>query len=182
MANSQEHGARTLEQAPVTRRSDVNKMAKTKTDTETALIEGWKRTYDVLGHEPLFDMMCVRCKVSLGKDTKMQVRHTGIKISQNAMVEIYNKEHPPEKPWKPIPEEFDPEINMHAMAYKCPYCAWFIRFQIPDTREYLQEIYKKRNYSQKFIPVWETDVVDEDEQKKIEQQLINLGYWGGRGD
>ena len=180
MVDSEEHGVCTLEEAPVTRRSDVISMAETKTDTKAALIEGWERTNDILGHKPKFDMLCVRCKVSFGKDTKMQVRHSGLRISQNAMVEMYNKEHPPDKPWEPLPESFDPEINVHAMAYKCPYCAWFIRFQIPDTREYLQEIYKKRNYSQKFIPVWETDVIDEEEQKKIEQQLESMGYWGGR--
>ena len=155
-------------------------MAEDKTDSKATLIEGWERTNDIRGHKPKFEMVCARCKASLDKKTIMQVRHSGLKLSRNAMVEMYNKEHPPKEPWKPIPEEFDPEINMNGIAYKCPYCAWFIRFQIPDTREYLQEIYKKRDYSVKFIPVWETDVIEEDEQKKIGEQLENMGYWGGR--
>lgn len=180
MVNSKEHGTGILEQATVTRRSDDIKMDKSETKVETALIDGWKRTYDIVGHEPLFDMMCVRCKTSFNKETKMQLRHTGIRLSKNAMAEIYHKEHPPEKPWVPISEEFDPEINMNALAYKCPHCAWFIRFQVPDTVEYLQEIFKKRDYNQKFVPIWETDELSEEELKSVERQLKSLGYWAGR--
>jgi len=180
MVDSKEHGACTLEEAPVTRRSNVYTMADTKTENETALIEGWERTNDILGHKPKFDVICVRCKESLGRETKMQVRHTGLKISKNAQAEMYYKEHPPEEPWAPNKEESDPELNLHLFGYKCPYCAWFIRFQVPDTREYLQEIYKKRNYNIKLVPLWETDDMSEEELKSIERQMVALGYWAGR--
>ena len=170
-------------------------MADTKADTKTTLIGGWERTNDILGHKPKFDMMCVRCKVSMGMDTKMQIRHAGLKISANAQMEMYYKEYPPmyhsgypsilfyktvNQPWEPKKETSDPEINISLFAYKCPHCAWFIRFQVPDDLGYLQEIYKKRNYSLKLVPIWEEDDIDEEEQKKIGEQLVAMGYWGGR--
>jgi len=93
---------------------------------------------------------------------------------------MYNQAHPEEEPKPPRPDEFDPDTSQHGFAYKCPYCAWFIRFHVSDDVEYLKELYKRWDYSTKFVPIWETDEISDDEQKKIEAQLESLGYWGGR--
>ena len=180
MANSEKQNTHTVEEATVASGSDFRTMADTKADNETTLIGGWERTNDILGHRPTFDVICVRCETSLGRKTKMQVRHTGLKISKAAQMEMYFKEHPPEEPWEIKKEPFDHEVNLHLINYKCPHCAWFIRFQVPDTREYLQEIYKKRQYNLKFVPLWETDEMSEEELKSIERQMVALGYWAGR--
>ena len=181
MANSTEYGACPLEEAPDSCRSNVNTMADKKTDVKAPkLTPGWERTKDIIGHVPKFDMKCVRCKVSLGKDTTMQLRHSGLRLTLNAQIEMYNKTHPQEKPQPPREDEFDPDGSQHGLAYKCPYCAWFIRFHVSDDVEYLQELYKRWDYSTKFVPIWETDEISDDEQKKIEAQLESLGYWGGR--
>ena len=156
-------------------------MAKKTTESKTTkLTPGWERTNDIQGHKPKFDIICGRCVRSLDKHTKMQIRHSVLKLSDDAQKEIYYKECPPEEPWEPNREAFDTEVDLNVMAYKCPHCAWFIRFYVQDDMEYIQEVFKKRNYRPKFIPLWETDVIDEEEQKKIGQQLESMGYWGGR--
>jgi len=155
-------------------------MDEAKTDSETTLIEGWERTYDMQGHKPKFDALCVRCKVSLGKDTKMQVRHSVLKISKDAQREAYEKDHPDERLPELKEDGYDPEPNLNLMAYKCPHCAWFIRFQVSDDKEYLLEVFKKRQYSLKFIPLWETDELSDEDLKEVERQLQALGYWAGR--
>lgn len=181
MDDVHKYGASGMEEETVADTNRTIHMDEKKIETKTAeLSPGWKRTNDIQGHKPTFDPMCVRCKVSLDKDTKMQVRHSVLRLSVNAQKEIYYKEFPPKKPWEPEKEEFDPEININTMSYKCPHCAWFIRFHVKDEREYLQEIYKKRQYSTKFVPLWETDELSDEELKEVERQLQALGYWAGR--
>ena len=180
MANVYQCGTQRMEEKTMESSNRIFQMDEAKTDNAPTLIGGWERTYDIQGHKPKFDVLCVRCKVSLDKETKMQVRHSVLRLSKNAQMEIYLKEHPDEELPTLDKEEFDPETNRNLMAYKCPHCAWFIRFYIPDTREYLQEVFKKRQYSLKFIPLWETDEMSDDELKEVERQLKSLGYWAGR--
>jgi len=156
-------------------------MADTKNQDEaTKLTPAWERTNDIQGHKPKFNVICGRCKQSLGTETKMQIRHSVLRLSVNAQKEIMFKEHPPKEPWEPDKETFDPEINLNIMSYKCPHCAWFIRFYVQDSREYIQELFKKRQYSIKYIPLWETDEMSEEELKEVERQLVAYGYWAGR--
>lgn len=156
-------------------------MAEKTTEIEaTRLTPGWERTNDIQGHKPKFEVICVRCKASLDTTTKMQIRHSVLRLSPNAQKEVLFKDHPPEEPWEPEKEEFDPDINLNIMSYKCPFCAWFIRFYVQDAREYIQELFRKRQYSIKFIPLWETDDMSEEELKSLERQLKALGYWAGR--
>ena len=97
-------------------------MADKKTETKTTkLTPGWKRTKDMIGHVPKFAMTCVRCKASLGKETEMQLRHSGLRLTLNAQIEMYNQAHPEEEPKPPRPDEFDPDTSQHGFAYKCPY-------------------------------------------------------------
>jgi hypothetical protein len=74
----------------------------------------------------------------------------------------------------------DDDNDANIMSYKCPRCAWFIRFNVIDKRRYLKKVIKKyRNGFRKFVPTcddWS------DESKEIKKQLSALGYWGGRID
>jgi len=156
-------------------------MAEEKTESKTTkLTPGWERTNDMQGHKPKFDVICGRCVQSLDKHTKMQIRHSVLSLSEDAQKEIYYKEYPPEEPWEPKKEVSDADVYLNVMAYKCPHCAWFIKFYVQDDMEYIQEVFKKRTYRLKFIPLWETDEMSEEELKSIERQMVALGYWAGR--
>ena len=156
-------------------------MAEEKTESKTTkLTPGWERTNDVQGHKPKFDVMCGRCAKSLDKQTKMQIRHSVLRLSEDAQKEVYYKDYPPEEPWEPNRDAFDVEVDLNVMAYKCPHCAWFIKFYVQDDMEYIQEVFKKRKYSPKFIPLWETDELSEAELQEVQRQLQALGYWAGR--
>lgn len=113
----------------------------------------WERTEDIQGHAPKFNIRCFRC------DMPMALRHSVIadpKISLAA----------------------DEDNDLNVMSYKCPRCAWFIRFNVIDKKRYLKKVIKKyRDGYRKFIPTcddWSK------EQEEIGKQLEALGYWGGR--
>ena len=70
--------------------------------------------------------------------------------------------------------------DVNIMSYKCPRCAWFIRFNVVDKIRYLRKVIKKyRKGYRKFIPTCD-DWSNESED--IKKQLSVLGYWGGRLD
>jgi hypothetical protein len=182
-----EHGTEGMEDKAVASRSRIFYMAKTTTDNETTevkktskLTPAWERTNDVQGHKPKFTVMCGRCAQSLDSESKMQVRHSVLRLSIDAQKEIYFKEYPPEEPWEPDQKALDIEVDLNVMAYKCPHCAWFIKFYVQDDMEYIQDVFKKRGYQAKFIPLWETDELSDEELKSVERQLQALGYWAGR--
>jgi len=74
----------------------------------------------------------------------------------------------------------DEDNDVNIMSYKCPRCAWFIRFNVIDKKRYLKKVIKKyRNGYRKFIPTcddWS------DESPEIRRQLAVYGYWAGRID
>jgi len=113
----------------------------------------WYRTEDVQGHAPKFNIRCVHC------DMPMTLRHSVIvgPVLDSTLGE---------------------DTDISVMSYKCPRCAWFIRFNVVDKKKYLRRVIKKyRNGYRKFIPTCD-DWSDESEE--IKKQLSALGYWGGR--
>lgn len=115
----------------------------------------WERTYDIQGHKPKFQIRCFHCEMP------MSLRHSV--IIDPAMATA---------------NEEDTDLNV--MSYKCPRCAWFIRFNVLDSNRYLKKVIKKyRKGYRKFIPS-----IDDwsEEEELIKKQLAQLGYWGGRED
>jgi hypothetical protein len=114
----------------------------------------WERTNDVQGHKPKFEIRCFRCEQN-GIHMPMAIRHSQIFLDGRS------------------DEEEGKEINQ--MAYKCPRCAWFIRFYVVDDLEYLQKVKKEyRKGSHKFIPSCDNW---SEEFELIGKKLKSLGYW-----
>lgn len=115
----------------------------------------WDRTENAQAHTPKFNIRCFHC------DMPMALRHSVITAPAVKTVSGDAK-----------------DVNI--MSYKCPRCAWFIRFSIVDSRRYLKKVIKEyRKGYRKFIPTcddWSN------ESKEIKKQLSALGYWGGRID
>ena len=115
----------------------------------------WDRTEDIQGHVPKFNIRCFHCNMP------MTLRHSVIAIST-------------------ADTALDEDNDANIMSYKCPRCAWFIKFNVIDKKRYLKKVIKKyRKGYRKFIPTcddWS------DESKEIKKQLSALGYWGGRID
>ena len=105
----------------------------------------WERAERV-GHRPKFDISCPFCKVG--------------------MVVRYSYAFPA---GEPIYGMFEPT---NQIAYKCHACGYHQRFNIPDTKEYIQSLYDERGKSH-YSPV-----SDWEENEKIKEQLEALGYWG----
>jgi len=67
----------------------------------------------------------------------------------------------------------------NSLGFKCPECAWFVRFYVEDEPEYLKKILDLRNGANIFYPRYKEWA---EEDKRIAEQLQALGYWGGRDD
>jgi len=61
----------------------------------------------------------------------------------------------------------------NVMAYKCPTCAWFIRFYVSGSKEYLKGIMDKFRCGEDFF----VPVEDFENHEIIKQRLSDLGYW-----
>ena len=109
----------------------------------------WKRTNDVYGHRPKFDIDCKHC------GTAMILRHSTVSRGSDD----------PEK-------RKDGEFELNYACYKCPICAWFIRFDVRDDVEYMKKVLDLRQGIDKLITL-----EDWDETEEIKRRLENLGYW-----
>lgn len=109
----------------------------------------WKRTNTAVGHEPKFNIDCKMCGMP------MALRHSTIALDI---------------------DDGERNLNQNQMCYKCPACAWFIRFFPVDDNDYCKKVIEWRDGSKSFVPT-----VDDwsNESDKIKQKLIDLGYWGG---
>ena len=104
----------------------------------------WEFTDDAVGHLPKFEIKCKIC------DTPMFMRHSIVGLD-NALSEAVN-----------------------LIAYKCPACDWFIRFEVNRPKEEIEKILEHRGGKQKLIP---TDMwVKQSDAEIIEQKLRDLGY------
>lgn len=110
----------------------------------------WRRTNDIMGHEPLFDLVCYHC------GSPMFLRHSTTSVLDED-------------------DEDEKRLEMNCMCYKCPTCAWFVRFDVRDKTKYINEILDKRQGQVKLIPLddWMEDT-------EIKRQLESLGYVCGR--
>ena len=109
----------------------------------------WKRTNDLEGHKPKFNLECKIC------GTPMALRHSTI-----------------------VRNETDEEkrgFEFNYMCYKCPACAWFIRFDVRDDKEYLFKVLDEYRGGNKML----VPTVDDwsDDSDEIKQRLKDLGYW-----
>ena len=113
----------------------------------------WRRTNDIIGHEPLFDVKCRFC------GSKMVLRYSHI-----IMKDVWS--------WATSKPS-------NSLGFKCPKCAWYVRFYVEDEPKYLKKILDLRNGANLFYPRYKEWA---DEDKEIARQLQALGYWGGRDD
>ena len=70
------------------------------------------------------------------------------------------------------PEKEDIDYEFNYMCYKCPLCAWFIRFDVRDDKDYLKWVLGERGGEEKLITL-----EDWDETEEIKERLESLGYW-----
>ncbi len=108
----------------------------------------WSRTDDEIGHVPEFEVKCFHC------GDKLTLRHSTIHY------------HPEESH----------ATGLNQACYKCPTCAWFVRFNVIDDREYLEKVHEIRGRRGKIPSKSEWSEENED----IARQLEALGYFGGR--
>jgi len=145
----------------------------------------WRRTNDLQGHEPAFKIHCWRCKSIAGeriKEIQYQIENGADKDEKLKLLEEWFKlETMPMALRHSIvtvdEENHDRPIEINQMSYKCPRCAWFVRFYVIDDVEYLKQVFEWRDKKQKFIPS-----VDNwsEEHAEIGRQLQAMGYWAGR--
>lgn|GEM_PF-3438856 len=113
----------------------------------------WEQTEDAQGHRPSFNVRCHFC------DCPMALRHSVIFVGRNDDNEANAR-------------------NINQMSYKCPKCAWFVRFMVIDDTKYLRKVKNKYRFGlMPFLPT-----VDDwsEENEEIGRQLKALGYWAGR--
>ncbi len=104
----------------------------------------WDRTEDIQGHTPKFNIRCFHC------DIPMALRHSVL-------------------PDPATNSALDEDNDANLMSYKCPRCAWFIRFNVIDKKRYLKKVIKEyRGGYRKFVPTCD-DWSDESEE--IKKQL-----------
>jgi len=113
----------------------------------------WERTNDAQGHKPAFNIRCHFC------DCPMALRHSVIFVGQND-------------------DNEGKERNINQMSYKCPKCAWFVRFMVVDDAKYLRKV--KNQYRFGLMPFLPTIDDWSEENEEIGRQLEALGYWGGK--
>ena len=78
-----------------------------------------------------------------------------------------------------------PEKNYYAgfeeagaqIAYKCPSCGYHIRFNISDSKEYIDKILEMRHGN-----THHHDFEKLGEDERVAKQLEGLGYFGGRSE
>lgn len=121
----------------------------------------WKRTNDIQGHAPNFEINCRFCKVP------MILRYSQLISKKKG------------RPYA-VTEVTDQQ------AWKCWKCGLWIQFNINHeitghTEEselrYIKKIYNLRGKNTFYLPTTKEWV---DENKEIEKQLEALGYVGGR--
>jgi len=110
-------------------------------------VQLWDRTDDELGHTPRFDIKCYFC------GSAMTLRH--------ATSHYHDKE--------------ECKRGLNQMCYKCSKCAWFVRFNVTDDKEYLQKLHEIRG-KKGHIPT----IKEWSEDEEIARQLEAMGYYGGR--
>jgi len=108
----------------------------------------WKRIEDRLGHAPIEENLKIICP-----NCKIDM------LQRNSIIWPGNT----------------PPIN--EVGWKCPRCAYYKKFIIEDTREYIEEVLKRRDGHNWMMPPLKT-WTDDDEAAL---QLEALGYFGGRG-
>ena len=115
---------------------------------ESSRLGRWKRTYDIYGHKPDFEVICRLC------DAKTIFRLSEIFPERSRTIAI--------------------EEGLNHVAYKCPRCHLMYKFFVPDSTEYLMDIFKnKRDCVTLYLPPrkeWEA------ENKEIKERLKLLGY------
>lgn len=77
---------------------------------------------------------------------------------------------------------FDDKIRgsktcINHICYKCPVCAWIVRFDVGDDEDYLFSVLKMRGNAMHFQPDASEWI---GESEKMARQLEGLGYFGGR--
>ena len=101
------------------------------------------------GHKPKFDVTCKFC------GTPMALRHSTIVIDDK--------------------DEDKKDFEFNYMCYKCPMCAWCIRFDVRGDKDYLKKVVDEyRGGERMLIPTVDDWSDDSDEIKK---RLESLGYW-----
>jgi hypothetical protein len=143
--------------------------------------DGWEETNDIFGHKPKFKMKCMRCNMN-GRDSELELRHSVLSLTPDVEEAVWIKHHPDtKKPERTKEQEiFLKEhladsgdiYDLNIMSYKCPTCAWFLRFHVAWDREYLVKILDKREGYRKLVPDWENE--------EVGKQLEAMGYWAGR--
>jgi hypothetical protein len=110
-------------------------------------VKMWEQTHDESGHKPSFAVKCFHC------GEELVLRHSTIHYHQD-------ENH---------------AVGLNQMCYKCPKCAWFVRFNVIDDKEYLEEVHEIRGKRGKVPSKDEWS-----ENEEIARQLEGLGYFGGR--
>ena len=114
-------------------------------------MEMWKRTDDKAGFEPNFAIWCRFC------DADMVMRFSALFPTPAPVVGF---------------EDAGAQI-----AFKCPECGYFVRFNVPSDKDYIDKIMKLRKGRKHFH-----DFKKLSEDERVARQLEGLGYFGGRDD
>jgi len=119
----------------------------------------WNRNYNAWGHEPGWDLICPECLLHNRGRNRLVLRLSFIVENPKEATGTVDETH-----------------SFHQQAWKCPICAYYVRFNIVSTRSYLKKVMKLRDGQRQLVPDkddWARD------NPKIRKQLAALGYIAG---